>query len=481
MPAAPARPTERELLAYGLELGRKVLAAERARAGRAAERFLFAPQHAFIRDQARYRTAVCSRRAGKSVAVASDLLDLHHDAPSLYLTLTRGSGKRILWGTLLKLNRDWSLGFEPNETELVLKRGGEGKVFLAGVDNASEIEKLRGVGWGKVRCDEAQALPGYIKDLVEDVIEPSLMDHQGSLALIGTPGPVPVGFFHECAHSPRWSHHGWTVFDNPHIPNARAYLDEVLARRGVTEDDPGIRREFYGEWAFDPSALVFKYDRARNAFAALPEVVAPWRHVVGVDLGYDDADAIAVLAFSSSSPAAYVVEEWTGDKQTITDLAARLRDVRDRYHPQAIVIDTGGLGKKIAAEITQRTGLALIPAEKERKAEHIELVNDGLRSGRLFARADGPFARDAMLLEWDRSNPERPVVSDKFHSDIADCVLYAYRWSRHWQHQAPVAGPRAGSPEQHAVQEAEHLAVLEREIEERRAEQASMHAWEQGW
>ena len=39
---------------------------------------------------------------------------------------------------------------------------------------------------------------------------------------------------------------------------------------------------------------VFRYDAARNALAGLPASNS-WQYVVGVDLGFDDADAIAVL------------------------------------------------------------------------------------------------------------------------------------------------------------------------------------------
>jgi hypothetical protein len=30
------------------------------------------------------------------------------------------------------------------------------------------------------------------------------------------------------------------------------------------------------------------------------------------------------------------------------------------------------------------------------------------------------------VLEWDRSNPEKPAISDTHHSDIIDAVIYGY-------------------------------------------------------
>lgn len=448
------------------------------------DRILFGPQLAFVRDPASFADAVCSRRAGKSVGIAAWLAEgpiLKPNAPSLYLTTTRGTAKRIIWGPLLDLNRKHSLGYEPNEADLILKRSGAGAIYLAGLDNKAEIEKIRGTGWGRVAIDEAQALPAYVKELVEDVLMPSLMDHDGQIRMIGTPAPVPVGYFHDVTTSSEWSHHSWTVWQNPHIPNARAMLDKVLRVRGVTEDDPSIQREWYGRWLHDPNALVFRWDAAKNAYAQLPTRRRPWEHVLGVDLGFDDSDAIAVLAWTEDAPDLYLVEEWVGAKQTVTQLGERLRTLEEKYQPLGIVADTGGLGKKIAAEIRMRTGVPIEAADKARKLEHIELLNDALRSGRLFARKDSRFAHDALLVEWDRekSTNERRVISDRYHSDITDAVLYAYRKALHWLHEPPPPPPPPTGTEAWAAQEAKRMEQEEIEAFEERQQQDD--GWEEPW
>ena len=442
---------------------------------------LFGPQLAFVNDSSQFATASCSRRAGKSVGIGAWLLEgpiKNPRAPSLYLTLTRGSAKRIIWPTLLELNRKHRLGYEPNESDLVLKRNGKGSVFLIGVDNKSEIEKARGTGWGRVAIDEAQSLPAYIKDLVEDVLMPSFADHGGQLRMIGTPAPVPVGFFYDATQIDGWAHHSWTVWDNPYVPKARETLDAVLKVRGVTEDHPSIQREWMGRWAYDPSALVFRFDAAKNVYAALPNQ-SSWQYVIGVDLGFDDADAISVLAWTDASPALYLVDEWVGSKQSITDLGIRLTQFRDKYQPLDIVADTGGLGKKIADEISQRTGIPISAAEKERKLEHIELLNDALRSGRFYAKADSRFAQDCMLVEWDRTNPEKPKISDRFHSDICDSVLYAYRRSMHWHYEPAEVKSQPGEDRWYTDVERELIQAAERSVREQKAyRQETDDQWE---
>lgn len=411
----------------------------------------FGQQRAFIDDGSKFITGVCSRRAGKTNGCASKLLRTAVDKPGsacLYLTKTRLNAKRIVWGTLLDMNRVHDLGGVPNESELCLKMLNGSVIYLGGVNDKSEVDKWRGLPLALVIVDEAQSLPAYIAELVDDVIEPALMDYDGQIALVGTPGSVPTGYFHGCALSDQWSHHAWTVFDNPWIERkggktAQQHLEAALKRRGIGADDPSIQREFYGRWVLDTQSLVFRYSADLNHFESLPVSRFAWQHVIGVDLGFDDADAIGVIGWTEDAPSAYLVEEWTGAKQGITELGDRLKLLEAKYKPLKIVVDTGGLGKKIAAEITQRFAIPLEAAEKPRKFEYIELVNDALRTGRLYARRDGRFANDCMLVEWDRSKPETPKISERYHSDVADAVLYAYREALHWLHVEPETPPDA--------------------------------------
>ncbi len=132
-----------------------------------------------------------------------------------------------------------------------------------------------------------------------------------------------------------------------------------------------------------------------------------------------------------------------------------------RHKPLATVLDFGGLGKKIAQELTQRWSLKVEAAEKERKLEHIELLNDSLRSGLFHAKKDSQFAKDCMLVEWDRSNPEKPKISERFHSDAADSVLYAHRRAKQWLFTPEATPlPRPGSTDWQAAQNARQKAMI---------------------
>lgn len=442
----------------------------------AVQHVLFGPQLALQQDASKFKTACCSRRAGKTEGCAAALLDSGERRPgsvSMYLTLDRTDAKTILWERVKELNEQHFHG-KANESDLTIRMLNGSLVLLAGGGDEKKIKKRRGVPIGIAIIDEAQNFPESLRTLVNDVIVPALMDYDGELWMTGTPSPVPTGFFYEATQSTAWSHHAWTAFDNPWIERKskkppREHLDAELKRRGVTEDDPSIQREWFGRWAYDPNALVFRYDREKNSLISKP--TGSWETVIGVDLGFDDSDAIAVLGFAEKRPECYLREEHVMAKQTITQLAGVLTKLIEKHQPLAVVMDTGGLGKKIAEEIRKRHFLPIKAAEKTRKIEYIELLNDAMRSGRFFAPTSSKFAADCMLVEWDRekSTNDKRVISERYHSDICDAVLYAFRESLHWLHVSDTVPPLPGSPEAYAA-EADEMEQADAEAAEKAAQ-----------
>ena len=415
--------------------------------------FCFGKQLSFINDPHPFVTAVCSVRAGKTVACAADLITTslaRANIVCLYITLSRNNAKKIIWPELVRINRDFSLGGKVNETELSIKFPNESIIYCSGAKDKTEIEKFRGLALALCYIDECQAFRSYIQELVDEVIAKRLFDYAGRLRLIGTPGPVAAGYFYDCSRSPEWSHNYWTMFDNPWLPRKSGLtheqiLERELKRKGVTKEDPAIQRECFGRWTNDPNSLVFRYDKIRNDYISIPASNVPWQYVLGVDIGFHDADAIAVIGWNDKLQEAYLVEELITHKQGITELASQLGAFITKYNPSKIVMDTGGLGKKIAEEIRIRFAIPVAAAEKTRKFEYIEILNDALRTRKLFAKSSSRFAEDSRLVEWDRDNltPDGKLkIRDTYHSDICDAVLYGFREALHWLYEEPPTKPK---------------------------------------
>lgn len=397
------------------------------------EEFCFPQQVKFIRDPARYKTAVCSRRAGKSTACAADLVDLALRKPKsnqLYITLTRGNAKRLVWKEVETIIRKFGLVVKANISDLSMTFENGSTIYFAGAATKDEVEKFRGFSFDKVYLDEAQSFRPYIEELIDEVLSYAVLDRGGSVVLIGTPGPVPAGFFFTASHSEGWANHKWTIFDNVHIPDVEGRLAEERKRRGIKETDPVYLREALGMWVQDSDSLVFKYDASNNHYDVIPD--ESLNYIFGVDLGYNDADAIAILGYSSKEKKVYLVEEYVKRKQNITELVNEIKRLVEKYKPIRIEIDAGALGKKIAEEIIRRHSIPVHAAEKHRKFEYIELMNDDLRTGKLKIKRDSLCAQDMALVQWDILEKERRTISKSFHSDICDAVLYAWRWANHF-------------------------------------------------
>jgi phage terminase large subunit-like protein len=419
--------------------------------------FCFDKQVGFFRGKGtRFRNAVCSRRAGKTVGIVADMLDTcqkESEINLLYITITQQQARAIIWSDLLRLIEDYSVECKVDNTRLTVSFPNKSRIYIAGAKDRTEIEKFRGWKLRKCYIDECQSFRTYIKELINDIIIPALRDKRGELYLTGTPGPVKAGVFYEYSQSKNWRSHHWTAFDNPYMHDPpKLDLEEVLREerviRGIDESDPSYIRETFGKWIEDSDALVYKFNRTRNIYTTLP-TDGEWSYIVGVDIGYNDSDAIAVIGFNSHHKKVYLVDEHVKNKQNISQLVEVIQYYKDQYNPIRMVMDAGALGKKIQEELRFRHGLHLEAAEKTRKVEFIELLNDDLRTERFKAFENSLFQEDCMLVQWDKDskirNPEKPKISDTYHSDICDAVLYAWRECKHYLSEKPVKAPVEGT------------------------------------
>src|SRR5581483_791123 len=418
-------------------------------------------QDAFVMDTSPRVLACTTRRAGKSTGIALRFLRTlakHRGATCRYIALTRDSARDIMWLVLEEINERFRLGatLRRQALEMVLPNGG-GMIKLYGADMQNLRRGLKGAKSPAVAIDEAQDF-NNLEELIETVLEPTLADYRDSwLGLTGTPGIVPSGYFFDASRKVRgdYSVHSWSLFDNPYLPDPRSFVEKTKLRSKWSDNHPALLREYYGQWVTDKQSLLIRYDSNRNHYDELPKV--QWHYILGVDLGYRDADALAVLAWSESLPTVYLVHEETARKQDLTELAHAIQRLISRYDPSKIVMDYGGLGKKIIEEYRRRWQIPVQEADKQRKWENVELLNDFLSQGKFFAKKDGVFAQDSykVQIDWDKSKPDHYVEKAGFHSDIIDSVLYAFRESPAYTWRATPPKPKYGTPAWQKEQEDE--------------------------
>lgn len=414
----------------------------------------FTKQNDFINDPSRYISAQCSRRAGKTNGLAYRFhasMEKYPKSQCIYMGLTLDSAKGAMWPAFEEFNQRYNLGYEFIESKKTIFHKNGAKLVIVGADMKNFIKRLKGRKYPGVAIDESQDFGAHLESLIDDVLTPSIADYKdGWIAITGTPGPVPQGYFFEvtCNKKFGFSHHGWTLFENPNMPKPQEFVDDLIKRKEWTPETPTLKREWLNQWVLDTNSLWVKYDKNINSYDLLPQG-HKWSYVMGVDIGFKDADAIAVLAWSETSPETFLVHEQITRKQGITDLVAQIDTLQKKYDVYKIVMDEGGLGKKIGEEIRRRFGCPLEPADKANKQDNVEFLNDDLRLGKFKAKSNSQFAQDSYMVEidWLKSTPKRIQLKTNFHSDIIDAVLYAFRESYGYTHKPEVKAPPRGSKE----------------------------------
>lgn len=431
----------------------------------------FPAQNGFVEDSSRFIAAQCSRRAGKTNGLALRFLktmEKHPKSQCLYLSLTQESARGIMWDVMRDMNDTYGIGCTFKESKLEIYHPNGARLKLMGADLKDYRRKLKGRKFPGAAIDESQDFSSeQLQSLIDDVLSPSIADYEdGWLAITGTPGPVPQGYFFDVTQNKKYgySHHAWTMLENPHMPNPTAFIADLMQKREWDETNPTLRREYRNEWVLDVESLWVRYNEKVNHYQELP-TETKFNYILGIDIGYNDADALAVIAWSEHSPITYLVEEKITRKQGITELVEQVEAMRKKYDIYKLVIDTGGLGKKIAEEMIKRYQIPVVAADKIRKQENVELLNDSLRTGKFKAKSNSRFALDSYLvqIDWDRTTPDKIVIKKKPHSDIIDAVLYAFKESYSYSHTTPSKPkPAWGSIEWAQEQSSE---MFDRELE----------------
>lgn len=431
--------------------------------------------------------AYCTRRAGKTTLFAFLLLYTALRFPGVlctYYAITRIRAKQLIWEELQRLNRVYALGFTFNSTELEAKSPTGSTIRLTGADKLSEAQKKLGDKNKLAIVDEAQLYDDRVLDLlVNRVLRPTLMDLRGAMVLGGTPGLVCAGLWYgitrnedevsEDARAPGWEVFEWSLFENPALPHAREEVESEIKDLGLSWTSPSVLRE-YGDqnnrprWVNDEEGRFWAFSPTRNTYDGnLPDPGRhTWMKVVGVDLG--EWFAIEVWAFAETHDTLFEVESVKVKGKTPSEWVEMLEDAIERHGPIAVAVDYGGLGVHFITEWQTRFGLPVEPAEKQKKAAFVALMNDDLMRGKVKLLVDSPLAKEMSTLQRSKDDPAQPAAG--MRDDSADAGLYGWRHAYHYLGRDEESGKSPpGSPERENAEarrrkeEAEDRAAREQE------------------
>jgi hypothetical protein len=431
-------------------------------------------------DPSRRKAVRCPRRAGKSwLALSIAIERCLRKARSVWVIcgLARPSIQQIFWALLKQINVTMELSIQFREVELSATLPNGSVILFRGAESRAEIEKLRGGQYDGVIVDECKSFNAVVfTELVVDVIEPALADRFGELILIGTPGDVLAGPFYEATAEPPviqegedgikratnhrygtpegempyyWSLHTWTLEENTEMPHLWVEALKTKAKRGWSDNHPTWRREYLGEWVASTMKLVYAYVPQRDDYNGVLPDGHSWKFVLGLDIGYKDADAIVVWAYADTCFDVFQVYGDKKAKQNITGLAQWVREVRKSYQPEVMTADFGGLATKVFDELATYHQLYFEPAEKREKNDYIELFNDDFEQGKVHVLKGNPLTKELLTNRWlERSlGTEKRVEDPKTPNDLCDSALYGWRWCYHHRAKAPIKAPLVNSAE----------------------------------
>ena len=440
---------------------------------------LFPAQRALVLDSATIKAVLCGRRAGKSFACVEYALASALANPgtfSLYTALTRSSAKRIAWdepnvGLPAMLARAGVEGKLDN-TELSCTLPNKSKIYIMGADDKKMPDRTRGVAFQIAIVDEAAFFaPDHLLNLVWNILRPAMLDRRGTLVLAGSPGIIPKGLFYEITTGIKkgWSVHKWNIYDNPHIRDPKAYLDEERQLHGWTESNPTYRREYLGEWVRDEEILVFKLSDTN--LAPTPDNIS--NLVLGIDFGFNDSTAFVVLGTISKTNKVYTIYAEKESGLTPSQVGEQVICLEQKFGGFAqIVGDTGGLGKGYAEEMRRRFSIPILPALKSDKQGAIELLNGELRDSNLFVDPTTcqKLLDEVQVLPWRYNTATKwREIDPRYESHCADAWLYGYRQVKAW------AARLEPTEEQKSWVEEEADRMFETSLRETNEEQVS---WE---
>lgn len=392
-------------------------------------RDVFTPLH---KRSKRWTVVVAHRRAGKTVAMCADLvigaLETALPKPQFaYLAPQRDQAKRVAWGYLKELTRDfWSK--PPNESELKITinngHGDESTIYVAGSDN---YDALRGMYFDGVVLDEV----GDIRPSAwYTVLRPALSDRRGWAIFAGT--PKGKNLFWNLKEEARLNPDSHLLLELPASKTGIIHPEELRdAKAQMTEDAYAVEYECSFDAAI-PGAYYAKligdaYEQQRiGVYPVDPEF--PVNLVA--DLGY--TDSCSWWGWQETRDGYRVVDFMEDDNQPIQYYIDWVKSRPYKVNPRGIFLPHDARAKSL------QTGKSIIEqflsnGIRPNLVPEMSL-QDGIEAARLIlpscyfdekATYDGVEHLRAYMREWDeRTQTYRNKPKHDQHSHASDSFRY---------------------------------------------------------
>lgn len=394
----------------------------------------FPKQAEAILDKSKLKAYNCTRRSGKTNTVAREMIDAfvnHPRSNQLYIALTLDSAKEIIWSVLTELLDDHGIEYRTIENKGIIIGSNGSRIRLFGADSGyKEMRKVLGQKLFRVCIDEAGSFTIDMNRLVYQMIMPALTDLDGQLILLGTCENIPRTFFERVTEGIEqgWSVHKWTTFDNPYLRvNWEKEIKRIMDANPLAHELSWFKTHYLNQWCTDDNLMIIKL----TDHTIIDQFnLDGWTYVLGVDLGYNDATALSVLAYHQNIDFSVVVESFKSSEMDITQVAGLIRNMHQKYPITSTIID--GANKQAVVEMRTRHMLPLIAAQKTDKNDYLRILRDDILQLRLkiFKNSNNELINEWSQLQWKDEHKDKEDPRCQNH--LSDATLYAWRFVYHY-------------------------------------------------
>ena len=392
-------------------------------------------------------------------------------------------GVEFFWDYLEELcNEVLDLKWSFQKTKNTIKAPNTTIVFFGmGDRKSSKIPFGFPIKW--IFLEEPQTYNQIIlKEFIEEVSQTRLMDFKphSKIWMMCNPSEVPNAYITSLIKNPYTHSIHTTMHDNPMFKSEeflkengsiRALIEKNCKEIGITYEEsktyPPTARQIWGRSIADKDKRVF-FPTEDNLYDELPSInVGKWKKVMGIDIGWNDANAIVVTYWNEDLGMAYVVYEDSFKQQDVSSLAEEAMKVKELYNTDIIVMDQGGAGaKNMAAEMQNRYGISgILKADKQDKKTYIKILQAevnlrNVKFNRRFLmkkdideKGETGYKRNVKINKPSIFEEMPQVIWDDLHrnfdkkkgynSDKVDALVYSYRYiHHHFKRKIPIKRPK---------------------------------------
>lgn len=394
-------------------------------------------------DNNHFVAALASRATGKSFAAAAKAYKVYYEKPKSTMAIlgkTRNSVRAVFFNEVLPyFVRTFNIGGTFNRTNAYWQSNeGNCIIYCIGADSENFQDKLRGLRLDYIAIDEAGHWEISLDDLVKNVLDSTTHGRKGQICLFGTPGYVPQGYFFDITNGRKLN---WSVtktkdpFVNPYTSSdVHKQIERLQLEYGdVYTSIPSYKREILGEWVVDISKTTYKYDSDRNDVSQEDILGEPEFYIMGLDFAFTGYTAFSLNCVWENN--FYTLCTRKHQAVNTDQVGGILTEYYQMHKDLVIVYD---YAQKFLADAIQEKfpHLCFVPAEKMKKYQAIEAFNSDLLAKRIrvIPSACKDLVEEWQTIEWWRRPdllPTEPKEDPKFPNDVADSVLYAWRYARH--------------------------------------------------